>query len=173
MIKQERDSGNATSRNDGNLSGHKADSVKTGIFYRQELPYSVELSGVADLPVSTQVQHESLVFSPSESAVFFLPVNRSFFGSNEATIGLADGTPTSYGQVVDGEALGLLKLPAEVFTAYFKAVGETFSAFGTNAENEKIALEKELQLELQKVKFEACLEAIRNEDTDQIEALGC
>lgn len=161
-----------------NAAGHQIGELdssesRPGIYYRQDRPYTVKLSGDSRTTTPTRVNVEALVFSPSESGTLFLPITRSFFGNNDATIGLNEGVPTTYGQKIDGEGLALLKLPAEVLSAYFTAVGQTFSAFGSNAQSETQALQNQLQLELHRLKFEACLEAIRAGETEQIQTLGC
>ncbi|GGO86267.1 hypothetical protein GCM10011348_36730 [Marinobacterium nitratireducens] len=144
----------------------KPEESYSGIFYRQNEPYKVAATGLG-LNVS------SIVFSPSESRILFLPVSKTFFANNEADFAFVDGVPTKYKQDTDGEAIALLKLPADILGAYFSAVGNIFESFKSNDTSEAEALNSSLSLELAKKKYAACIEAIETEDEDLIKELEC
>lgn len=147
---------------------HSKNSAESysGIFYRQNEPYTVSATGQG-LNVS------SIVFSPSDSKTLFLPVSKTFFANNEADFAFVDGVPTKYKQDTDGEAIALLKLPADILGAYFGAVGSVFDSFKSNDGKEVEALNSSLSLELAKKKYAACIEAIEAEDDDLIKELEC
>ena len=145
-------------------SGHGL--AQAGIFYRQERPYQVSVTGGA-------VNTVALVFSPSQSPAHFLPIARSFFSSSNADFELSEGVPKRYKQSSDGEGLALLKLPADVLAAYFSAVGSLFDNFKNNDSKQVQALNESLKLEFAKKKYDACIEALRTEDKDRIKALAC
>ena len=142
------------------------EQAQAGIFYRQERPYLVTVTGGA-------VNAAALVYSPSEARTHFLPIARTFFSGNSAEFELADGMPKRYKQASDGEGLALFKLPADVLAAYFSAVGSLFDSFKSNDGKQAQALGESLKLEFAKKKFDACMEALRAEDKDRIKALAC
>ena len=147
-------------------SAKEANSEYSGVFYRQNIPYLVTASG-GGLNVA------SIVFSPSESPTHFLPVSRTFFSNNVADFGFTDGVPTKFKQETEGEAVALLKLPADIIGAYFAAIGSVFDSFKSNDSKETAALTESLKLELAKKKYDACIAAIKaNEDT-KIKELAC
>jgi len=143
-----------------------SEGAQAGIFYRQELPYLVTVTGGA-------VNQSAIVLSPSDSRAHFLPIARTFFSSNSADFGLVNGVPERYKQASDGEGLALFKLPADVLAAYFSAVGSLFDSFKSNDGKQAQALGESLKLEFAKKKFDACMEALRAEDKDRIKALAC
>lgn len=138
----------------------------SGIFYRQNEPYTVSATGKG-------LNMSSIVFSPSDSKTLFLPVSKTFFANNEADFAFVDGVPTKYKQDTDGEAIALLKLPADILGAYFGAIGSVFDSFKANDGKEVEALNSSLSLELAKKKYAACIEAIEAEDEDLIKELEC
>ena len=141
-------------------------SAQAGIFYRQERPYKVSVTGGA-------VNTEALVFSPSQSPAHFLPIARSFFSSNNADFELSEGVPKRYKQASEGEGLALLKLPADVLAAYFSAVGSLFDNFKNTDSKQAQALSESLKLEFAKKKYDACIEALHAKDEDRLKALAC
>lgn len=153
-------------------SGGSAEHTKrkggsvSGIYYRQNEPYEVTVIGAG-------IVSSSIVFSPSDSNTYFLPVSKTFFASNEADFGLTDGVPTKYKQETESEVLSLFKLPADVIGAYFTAIGQVFDSFKSNDSKEGAALSESIKLELAKRKYEACLIAINAEDDEKIKNLGC
>lgn len=139
----------------------------SGIFYRQNIPYLVTAKS-KDMTIA------SLVYSPSESETNFLPISRTFFSNNEADFSFVDGIPTKYKQDTDGEAVALLKLPADIIGAYFAAVGKLFTEFKSpTTKNEATALTESLKLELAKKKYDACIAAINAGEDQKIADLGC
>lgn len=141
-----------------------SEGAQAGIFYRQELPYLVTVTGGA-------VNQSAIVLSPSDSRAHFLPIARTFFSNNSADFGLVNGVPERYKQESDGEAVALFKLPADVLAAYFSAVGSLFDAFKTRDSKQVDALNASLTLELAKKKHDACMEALQAKDNDRIKAL--
>ncbi|MBI4997233.1 MAG: hypothetical protein HZC22_10110 [Rhodocyclales bacterium] len=151
----------------GMVSHSKAGNTEhSGIFYRQNIPYLVTATG-GGLNVA------ALVFSPSESKTHFLPVSRTFFSNNNADFGFADGVPSKYKQETEGEAVALLKLPADILSAYFGAIGSIFDSFKSNDTKEAAALAESLKLELAKKKYDACIAAIKANDDQKIKELAC
>ena len=140
------------------------EQASAGVFYRQLEPYAVSIAGDAN---------RILVFSPSQSPVRFLPIGRSAFASSTASFTLVDGIPKQYDQDADGELVALLKLPADVISAYFGAIGAMFGYRKDAAEKEAGLLSARVQLELSKQKYEACIDALRSKDDALVTQLGC
>lgn len=140
---------------------------KSGVYYRMNRPYLVVAVSESGMTAS------ALLSSPSESPDYFLPVARTLFANNSADYAFEDGIPTKFKQDTDGEAIALLKLPADVVEAYFTAVGAVFTSFKTVSTNEVDSKEAEIKLEMAKVKYEACISAIKAKDQAQITALKC
>jgi hypothetical protein len=138
----------------------------SGIFYRQNIPYLV-------IATKQDITAQSVVFSPSESKNYFLPIDKTLFSNNAADFTFAEGIPTKYKQDTDGEVVALLKIPADIIGAYFDAVGNLFSKFQTKTTNETTNLTDSLKLELAKKKYDACITAINANDTEKIASLGC
>lgn len=139
-----------------------------GYHYRSQLPYRVTLIGRQG---AANHQVVAVVLSPSESGVRFLPVEKTLFATNTATLEFNDGVPTKYEQEVSGEITAFLALPAEVIGAYFSAIGEILRRDKEllTAENELRAAE--LELSVANHKRELCLSAISSEDSKKIEEL--
>ena len=153
---------------DTNISAHskEAETEYSGVFYRQNIPYLVTASGGG-------LNAASIVFSPSESRTHFLPISRTFFSNNKAEFAFTEGIPTSYMQETDGEAVALLKLPADILKAYFEAIGSVFDSFKSNDSKESAALSASLNLKLEKNRYDACIAAIRANDDAKIKELAC
>ena len=146
----------------------------SGIFYRRSEPYLVTVSPSSKaISVLLNDKLQSIQFSPSESVTHFLPTARTFFSNNEATFVLDAGVLTDYKQDADGELLGLVKLPSEVISAYFTAVGAMFANFKTRDASEAEAISASIKLELAKKKADACVAAIRLGDDKMVAALEC
>jgi hypothetical protein len=145
----------------------KPDDIEhSGVFYRQNEPYNITVTG-------NGVKVAKIVFSPSSSPTEFLPASRTFFSNNSAEFTFVDGVPTKYKQDTDGELAALFKLPGDVLSAYFSAIGSIFDSFKSNDTKQSDALSASLSLELQKQKVNACLAAIKANDTQKIKDLGC
>ncbi|WP_431103077.1 hypothetical protein [Roseateles noduli] len=138
----------------------------SGVFYRQDLPYLVRVAGAG-------VDSSDIVLSPSESPVRFLPVARAMFAVNTSDFAFTDGVPTKFDQDTDGEIVAALKIPADVIGAYFAAIGKAFTDRKTVAENETAAVAAQLELELAKIKFKECIDAIKKGDDALVQTLGC
>jgi hypothetical protein len=97
----------------------------SGIFFRQELPYLVVVTGKkAGLP---DTQSHFVVSSPDESDTYFFHVTRNFFANNTANIAITDGAITGVDQTTQSEVAGLVGLPATFLGSYMTAVGQLFS----------------------------------------------
>lgn len=178
-----------------------------GIYYRQARPYLVAASWTAPprtaqvLGAASAAQAASaasaaptpspapaasasllttrIVLSPSESPTRFLPIERTAFASNVATLTIVDGMPKQYDQKREGELAAALQLPAKVIRAYFGAVGALFEGFKKVDTAEMEALTAKLQLDLYKLKLTACMEAAEDKDKDKdkrdakLATLGC
>ncbi|WP_418319657.1 hypothetical protein [Piscinibacter sakaiensis] len=155
---------------ESNYSTDKADrTTHAGIFYRMNRAYRVSM-------VSSGVLHaEQIVFSPSGTPEYFLPISRTFFSNNDAKIALANGAgvPSKYEQNTDGEVAALLKLPAVILTPYFEAIGSIFTARSNQNANQQTALNNATKLELAKIKYQSCVKAIEAKDAVLISSLQC
>ncbi|WP_144172621.1 hypothetical protein [Pseudomonas sp. Kh13] len=139
----------------------------SGIFYRQNIPYEITVS-------SAERTQKAIVFSPSESPTYFMPISRTFFSDNKADFTFSDGVPSKYDQSTDGELVALFKLPADIIGAYFGAIGKIFDAFKTSDEKEAAAIKQEIALAIQDQRFKSCMTAIKAKKTDdELEKLGC
>jgi len=144
----------------------------SGIYYRQNEPYYVKVHGNETYD-NHRIYIEQIVFSPSDSPTHFLPISQTFFTDNDANFTFKEGIPTEYGQISDSELLALSKIPADILSSYFKAVGSMFNQVNSNNESEKMTISSSLELELVKKKYEACIEAIKEDNSQLIEQLGC
>lgn len=138
---------------------------RPGIYYRQMEGLLVEASS-PDLHVA------SIVYVPATTR-YFMPTGYSFFASNDTEIALEDGVPTKFKRDTDGEVIALLKLPADIISAYFSAVGSIFDAFKSRDDKEASALQESLKLEAMRQKYAVCLSAVKASDDDLISKLGC
>lgn len=150
----------------GRFKGHH------GIFYRQAIPYVLQVTDAIDtqktgVPAAEPVA--KVVASPTKASERFVPISRTLFANNSATITLDDGILTGVKQDADGELVALFKLPADVIEAYFTAIGSAFTSRNTALTNEKTYLETIRLLEEQRKKTDACLEALADDDEDEIE----
>lgn len=151
-----------------NILSHSKTKNKeySGIFYRRSEPYLITT-------VNEGINVAAIVFSPSQSATHFLPVSKTFFSNNEADFAFVDGMLTKYKQETEGEAVALFKLPADILSSYFSAIGSIFDSFKTTDQKEAEALAESLKLELAKKKYDACITAIKAGDDKLTKELGC
>ena len=147
---------------------NKAESYSSGVFYRQNVPYSLAISNDAGVK-----SLDFLMFSPNGSPTLFLPASRTLFSDNVAEFAFVDGSPTTYKQETTSEAVALLKLPATVVSAYFAAMGSMFDAFSTRREKQIADMSGEVKLALARQHYEDCIAAISKKDDDAIKNLGC
>jgi hypothetical protein len=149
-------------------SGLGDGNAHAGVFYRTNLPYKVIIS-------TTGIRSETVVHSPSESKDHFLPLARTVFANNDATVTLNNGAgvPSKYQQNTDGEGAALLKLPAAIAAPYFAAIGQVFTWRSGQRTGQANDLNSTVALELAKMKFERCLNAIEAKDADLIASLKC
>lgn len=149
-------------------SGLAEDQAYAGVFYRNNLPYKVKItSGVLNAEV--------IVHSPSESSNHFLPVARTLFANNDAKVTLNNGAgvPSKYSQNTDGEVAALLKLPAAIVAPYFAAIGQVFTWKSAERSGQTSDVTSAIALELAKIKYQKCLDAIESKDTELIASLKC
>jgi hypothetical protein len=146
----------------------EADVQHAGLFYRQQRPYTLEVISTDD-----SFRKAAILLSPSESPTRFLPMARTLFANNQAEFTFTAGVPTKYKQDADGELVALLKLPADVISAYFSAIGSIFDNFKSRDEKEVAALNASTKLELATVKYEACKAALKSKDEEVLKKLGC
>jgi hypothetical protein len=144
-----------------------------GVYYRQNLPFLVKVQTAPDGDSDKGTLTSTLLWSPVNSPTFFLPVSRGLFADAESTFAFEDGVPTQIKYTTDSEATAVLKLPAEIASSYFAAVGTLFSQFGQNSANQQKQLENMVKLELAKKRYEACIAAIQDGNEDLIKSLGC
>lgn len=151
-----------------NVNAHSkvATAEHSGVYYRQNIPYLITATGNGS-------NAASVVFSPSESKTHFLPISKTFFSNNAADFAFVDGIPTKYKQETEGEVVALFKLPADIISAYFAAIGSVFDNFKSTDQKEATALTESLKLELAKKKYDACISAIKAGDDDLIKELSC
>lgn len=154
-------------------SGHSnpAKVERSGVYYRLNLPYKVIATFVDSN--NTNYNMETIILSPNESATFFLPASSTFFSNSSAEFGFVDGVPTKFGLDTDGEIVALLKLPADVISAYFAAVGSLFESFSKKYKYEAEAQAGKLSVELAKKKYEMCTAAILKGEMDLVKSLEC
>lgn len=138
---------------------------QSGLFYRQAEPYLVTVDG--------SVFASAIVLSPNLAPTRFLPISRTLFADNDSTIEFTDGMPTKYNETRDGELVAVFKLPATVIAAYFGAIGTVFDSFKINSGKESEQLAAEVNLQIAKQKYDACIAAIRAKDDALVAALGC
>ncbi|HVE52541.1 MAG TPA: hypothetical protein VNB23_04095 [Ramlibacter sp.] len=150
-------------------SAVKKAAGSTGVFYRQQEAYRVDVVGTVPAAVNTS----SIVLSPSAAPLRFLPIERTLFANNKADFTFVDGVPTKYDQEADGELIGLFKLPADVAGAYFTAVGNIFGTLKTNRGAESEALAADVQLEMAKMKYAECIRALREKNDTLVQQLEC
>jgi hypothetical protein len=154
-------------RNDP-ASSLQSDVAYAGVFYRNNLPYKVKITSVG-------LNSEAIVHSPSESKTHFLPLARTVFANNDAKITLSNGAavPSKYVQDTDGEGAALLKLPAAILTPYFAAIGQMFTWRSAQRTSQASDMTSATNLELAKIKYQKCLDAIEAKDTELIASLRC
>lgn len=113
-------------------------SNSPGIFYRQELPYTVKVK--RDNLIVRQFQ----VTSPSNSPIFFMPINRTAFASNDAKVTLSDGVLTSVDQTKNSELVGFFAIPADILSKYFSAIGSVFDAFKSSDKQSQLLQQQQV-----------------------------
>ena len=114
-----------------NKRAHAGEPSSSGIFYKTELPYLLDISD------SNQTS-QALAYSPDESGINFVPIERTFFAKNTTQVTLANGLLTEFDQDDTGEVVGASQIPADVISAYFSAVGSAFTNF-ENVQSDKNA----------------------------------
>lgn len=139
----------------------KLHAHSSGFFYRRPQAYLVSVTDAT----GAGTHHEKVLLLPTpQSRLEFLPVSKSFFATNTGSFTFEDGMPKVYTQALDSELLGLLKLPAEVISAYFTAVGSAFTARKTALANEQAYSQQLRAMEVEQQKLLACMRAVATRD---------
>jgi hypothetical protein len=125
-----------------------------GLFYRRDLPYKVSLNDGTG-------PRQFVAYSPNESPTFFFPITRSFFADSNATLTFSSpGVLTGVDQSADGEIVAAVKLPADVISEYFKAIGAIFTQFSDNSDKQAKAVTNTQALALAQAKQQFCVSTI-------------
>ena len=141
----------------------------SGIFYRMNLPYKISVEREAKPSIS----EVNMLMSPSESPILFIPISRGFFANAKADVAFESGVLSSYKQTTESEVVGAAKLPAEIATAYFAAIGAVFTSFKSNDNLEIDKINANIKLQIALKKSEACIEAIEAGKDDIVQSLEC
>ena len=127
---------------------------ESGIFYKQQLPYKVQITS------SDGLSSSFLVYSPDEAPIGFIPVNRTFFADNGTNVTLQNGILTQVDENTTGEILALSQYPSQIINAYFKAIGGLFSQIGTNTTSQTSVINDQTALAAAKAKQQYCTATI-------------
>lgn len=146
-----------------------AEQPSAGYFYRQELPYRVTVVPKAggDPIIAT------IVNSPSEAPVEFVPVAKALFADNDNLVSFDNGVLKQYKEIKSSELLGLASIPADIIAKYFDAAGKIFGFLNTENTNKLNEINSELRLEIARQRFDSCITAIHAKDDATIDKLGC
>jgi hypothetical protein len=136
-----------------------------GFFYRPNRPATVTVDGTLALSetLGYKFDDKRVVSLPNHSPVAFLPIARNAFGSNKSSFVFVDGMPKKYSQDIDGEALGVLKLPASILKSYADALTSNFK-------RQQGIDRAEIDNTLAQLKRDRCLAAIATKDETKIAA---
>ena len=133
-----------------------------GLFYRVPVAYEVKVTKDA-------VSRKYTVYSPTGSPTYFLPLARSTFATNTATLGFKDGVPTKYKQAIGNEAVALLSVPATVLENYFTAIGSVLTSKKGISEKEVAYLNQLNTLAVSEARRAACAKvAAESNDVEEI-----
>ncbi len=136
-------------------------SEGAGVYYRQTMPIRVTVSHAVNANAPAAKQSKSaILLVPNPHAVEFLPIERTLFANNSATITFDDGIPKSFAQNADSELLAIAKLPGDVVASYFTGVGAAFTNRKALLTNEIDLLKTLDSLSAQRVKTALCQKAI-------------
>jgi hypothetical protein len=139
-----------------------------GFFYRQKRPVQITVSvDDPDAGTSSRLTNVFMIVD-AHSPIEFLPVPRSVFATSSWTLKFTNGSPTLYDLNTGGEVLGLFKLPAEVVSAYSKAVTAGFRDRNSIPKAQAEYLQQLNALAVQQAKAEACRAAVATRDLDKI-----
>ncbi len=133
-----------------------------GYFYRQKRPVEVTVSAGDE----RKVFYLSMV--DSTSPIEFLPIPRTVFATTTWKVTFADGSPTLYDINAGGDVLGLVKLPADVVSAYSKAVLAGLNEKKEAAGAEVGYLQQINALAAQQAAYALCRAAVQSGDNDKI-----
>lgn len=143
-----------------------AGAGNAALYYRMNLPYKV-------IAKYNDISYETIVFSPSQSCTYSYKFPRSFFAKDTHTLTFDNGVLTNVTFDDESEIVGLLGAPATVLSQYTTALGKIFETRITAEASEAALLNQSVQLELAKIKYEACLNAVAANDTAAIAQLSC
>ena len=144
----------------------------SGIYYRQNLPYSITVS--RELPKGGSVDITRFIIGlPNDSPNYFLKASSSFFANTSTDFSLSNGVLTGYDQKTESEFVGLFSIPASIIGKYFDAIGNVFDKKDNILSKEQSYLSQEVLLKLFMDKYKACIAAINDNNSELISELGC
>jgi len=165
-----------------NNQGKITDAWESGIYYRQNFPYRIDVEIPFDRVSAGSTEGKKggyalykshIIFSPNNSPTNMLPIPKSFFSNSVANLTFSEGVPTKYKQDKDGELVALLKIPADILTAYFSAVGTAFTKKSTASTQERTSLSDSVKLEFEKKKTAKCIDYLNKDEMGKYTALNC
>lgn len=120
------------------LHYHNPINSSSGVFYRQDLPYIINVKND-----NNNEESNLIAFSPSESNVFYAPIKGTIFADNTTDISLNNGIITKFNSQIDSEFLALTSVPADIMGAYFGSIGKGLTDFGSvlKSQNENATLQ--------------------------------
>jgi len=145
-----------------------------GLFYKQDLPYSISVYNSdyqSNKPnnISERYQSQFIAFSPNESPVYFAPITQTLFTDNTSDVTLVNGVVNTLKENTDSELQALTQIPANVLGGYTSAVGKVFSSMTDVIKNKgtmtTTAQSNELAILVGTEKIKRCQMAIANNDT--------
>lgn len=138
-----------------------------GFFYRQKIPFEIE---VVDTKKESSGKIYYIPLVTKHSPVEFLAIPSTLFANTTWKVGFENGSPTLYDINAGGDALGLVKLPAEILKGYSDALLSGLSRRKELSTAEVQNLQQLNALALQQAKAEACRAAVATGDLDKIKA---
>jgi hypothetical protein len=141
-----------------NKRAENLQSPESGIFYKHDLPYLVNVRDPNGGPTGPATSF--IAFSPDLAPIAFVPVTRTLFSDNQTNITLSQGTVTAVDATASGELVALSELPADFISAYTTAIGGVFSQIGTNIKDQTAILQNQQALALATAQKQACTLAL-------------
>jgi hypothetical protein len=133
-----------------------------GYFYRQKRPVEVTVSS------GEQCKVFYLSMVDSASPIEFLPIPKTVFATTTWKVTFENGSPTLYDINAGGDVLGLVKLPADVVSAYSKAVLAGLKEKKGVAGAEVEYLQQINALAAQQAQYALCRAAVQSGDNEKI-----
>lgn len=139
-------------------------SGRAGVFYRQSLPYTIQVDDIISKVTSSFVM--TLVSSRSPRA--FLPIPKTVFSNVNWKLTFDDGMPTVYDIDANSDILGLVTLPADIIAEYSKAITAGFTTRKSELDADAAYLKALTAIATQRVAADACRIAVSGGDPDKI-----